>query len=603
MRPHLQGHLLVLLVLPGLIAGTLGRPAEAARRRFFNTVNATSAAFLYQSQFEAYVDSMAACGIGSLRVAGQWRLKCHQCAPDTMDVNTNPAPGVYDFGFYFDRLDYAVFTRGMKLMVCFNLGGKLPSDPLAGGSQPVWPEFLGDADAMMYRASPGVDLTYSFNLIRTPRIARPSTRASMLAFAGEVVRQFLARYGDAVLGFSFTLAHFGEAEYPLAGYPYFCDTSPDAAAAFRPWLAGHYGTPQAVAAAWGHSPPFTSFDQIQILDGQGSPPIGQAPAAYLDFMAYREDALGSFLHEVRDTVHANGGQVMAQFGSVWDVLSTTRGTVGFGRQVEGFDLVVVDDAPGYDHTFSMDYTRTNTPGVPFGNEADAPCQMGCTTGNTSQCCYPWPGNPYWSESLAKTQFDAYFEQSYPRGATWMDLANWDNFYDDGAFAIYAAQVANAVAMASQPVTTVVAADTQHVSQRDWYVHHHESAFVNGLVATHAALGGQSTPIAVALAYDLEPPVLVDVPPDPASPALSLAIAGRNPARGETVVRFTLARRERASLTLLDVAGRMVRALAAGEFGPGDHTVPVDGRDLPSGVYLVRLETPSGRLALRLELIR
>src|SRR5262249_32196592 len=157
--------------------------------------------------------------------------------------------------------------------------------------------------------------------------------------------QFRARYGDAILYYSFVFNTTGENEYALGPIPSFCDTSPDARTNFQSWLSSRYGTPEAVAQAWERSPPFNSFSQIQILDGKAAPPPGEAPQAYLDFMAYREHALGDFLRAIRDTIHAAGGRALAQYGSVWDVLAAKRGTFGFGRQIAGFDLVVVDDAP------------------------------------------------------------------------------------------------------------------------------------------------------------------------------------------------------------------------------------------------------------------
>ena len=595
LQPARRG-LLLLFVLAAVVPA----PAAALRRRFFDTVNAGSAVFIYANQFHDYVDSTYAHGIRGLRVAGQWRMKCWQCAPDTLDFDTEPAPGVFDFSVYFDRLDYAITTKGMRAVVSFNLGGKLATDPLSPGSQPVLPGFLGPDDCMMYRQSAGVDQVFQSGLIRTPRVDRPSTRQAMLDFAAAVVQQFRARYGDNILSYSFTIAHFGESEYPLASYPYFCDTSPDAAAGFRVWLQAHYGTPQAVAAAWGHSPPFTSFAQIQILDGKASPALGQAPPAYLDFMAYREYALASFLHQVRDAVHAEGGLVMAQFGSVWDVASSTRGTHGFGPMVEGFDLVVVDDAPTYDHLYSMDYTRTNAGGVPFGNEVDAPCNLGCTTGNITQCCYPFP-NQYWDLGLGLAQMNAQVSQSYGRGAAWVDLANWDNFYQ-AAYGLYATAIAAAVAQSLAQVTTPSATDTQVVSLRQLYVHHHDNNYINQLIGAHTAMGGQNTPIAVEVVHDLEPPTLTGVESRPDRIGVSLSVAP-NPLRGAANVRVTLARRERATLRVFDAAGRVVATLAAREFEPGAHTLFFDGTRLPRGIYLVQLETPSGTVSNKLEVLR
>src|SRR5215470_4793962 len=96
-----------------LVAVTLLHPvpAHATPRELVNSVNVASAAFIYPDSFRAYVDSTQGRGFQTLRVGGAWRMKCYQCAPDTLDFDTEPAPGVYDFSVYFDRLDYAIQTR------------------------------------------------------------------------------------------------------------------------------------------------------------------------------------------------------------------------------------------------------------------------------------------------------------------------------------------------------------------------------------------------------------------------------------------------------------------------------------------------------------
>lgn len=596
-------HLRSLVTLLPLLALLAPGPATAVRRQLLNTVSATSAAFIDLGEYQAYVDTVHARGISRLRVAGVWRMKCYLCAPDTIEFNTNPAPGVYDFSAYFERLDYAIVTKGMKAVVCFNLTGRFDSEPLDPGAQRVLPAFLGSADVMLYRNASGQDLRFSSNKIKSPRFEEPGVRAAILDFVTAVVTQFLARYGNDVLAFSFTFGQYGESEYPLVPYPGICDTSPEAEAAFQAWLAAHYATPEHVSTAWGRSPPFTSFDEIEILDGAPPPLRGIAPPAYLDFAAYREAALGAFLADIRDRVHAAGGRIFAQFGSVWDANASVRGTLGFGQHVGGLDLVLIDDAPTYDHNFSMDYTRTNSPGVPFGNEVDAPCVLGCESGKLPQCCDIATFPDYVNIPLGIAQMNAQVSESYERGATWVDLANWDNFYTE-AFALYATAVANAVTLAEAPVSAVVADDTMRVSLRDLYVHHHDQGYVNQLIAAHHALGGETFPIAVVLDYDLAPPPVAAVP-GAGAPRLGVTLApvGPNPGGGPARVRFTLERRERVVLRVFDVAGREVAVLAGREFGPGPHELVLGSGGLVSGVYVIRLETPSAVLARKLEVLR
>ena len=478
--------------------------SPSARRLFFNSVNAGSAELLFQPDFERYVDAMRAAGIQNLHVLGQLRERCFQCAPGgPIDINLEPALGIYDFSVYFQRLDYAV-QRGMGIILSINFAGRMDGDPASRGSYDALPAFFGVDDVMLQRDASGRDQIYAgtppaSGMTKVPRFEKPAVRAALLDFVTAAVTQFRARYGDAIRDFGFTFNTTSESEYPLG--PGLTDTSPDAARAFDAWLATRYPTPPAVSAAWGRQPAFTDFAQIPILDGRPPPLVGQAPQAYLDFAAYREAALASFQHDIRDRIHAAGGKALAQLGSVWDALSAKRGTFGFGRQIDGFDLVVIDDAPEYDHLFSMDYTRTNSPGVPFGNEADAPCTLGCSSGNTAACCDSQTFPAGIDVAFGKMRLEAQVAQSYARGAVYVDLANWDNFYSS-AFTAFATSLSAAESLSLQAPTMPATTAVQPLSLKQLYVHHDDNAYIRQLISDHAALGGANAPIAVTLAYDL-----------------------------------------------------------------------------------------------------
>ncbi|HPI74587.1 MAG TPA: FlgD immunoglobulin-like domain containing protein, partial [bacterium] len=71
----------------------------------------------------------------------------------------------------------------------------------------------------------------------------------------------------------------------------------------------------------------------------------------------------------------------------------------------------------------------------------------------------------------------------------------------------------------------------------------------------------------------------------------------NPFNGTTVIPFAMQKEEAASLAIYDLHGRLVKQLIRGKVGPGLHTITWDGTDASgrqaaSGVYLVRLHTPS-----------
>lgn len=79
---------------------------------------------------------------------------------------------------------------------------------------------------------------------------------------------------------------------------------------------------------------------------------------------------------------------------------------------------------------------------------------------------------------------------------------------------------------------------------------------------------------------------VDVPS-----GIQLAINGirPNPSRNEAWVTFSLANGAPATLTVLDIAGRVIREREVGAFGAGTHQVRLgEGSDLRPGLYLVRV---------------
>lgn len=95
---------------------------------------------------------------------------------------------------------------------------------------------------------------------------------------------------------------------------------------------------------------------------------------------------------------------------------------------------------------------------------------------------------------------------------------------------------------------------------------------------------------------------VDAPYSGPGSAWVLEAPRPNPARGVLHTRFTLKERGDVRLSLHDIQGRLVRALAAGEYPAGAHDVAWDGRDgdghdMPDGLYLLRAAS-SGRVQVR-----
>ncbi len=97
---------------------------------------------------------------------------------------------------------------------------------------------------------------------------------------------------------------------------------------------------------------------------------------------------------------------------------------------------------------------------------------------------------------------------------------------------------------------------------------------------------------------------VPTEPDAQAPAaLALHAPAPNPARGTTRVAFDLPASAQVRLAVFDVLGREVARLLDGGLPAGRHEATLDGRDLPSGVYLVRLVAGGATQTRRLTLLR
>ena len=65
-------------------------------------------------------------------------------------------------------------------------------------------------------------------------------------------------------------------------------------------------------------------------------------------------------------------------------------------------------------------------------------------------------------------------------------------------------------------------------------------------------------------------------------------ASPNPFRGSTELRFSLASDGRATLSLYNAGGQLVRSLVDQELAAGAHSVELNAGELPAGVYFANL---------------
>jgi len=95
--------------------------------------------------------------------------------------------------------------------------------------------------------------------------------------------------------------------------------------------------------------------------------------------------------------------------------------------------------------------------------------------------------------------------------------------------------------------------------------------------------------------------------DAAPTELALVIAGAQPSRGVSRLRFALPTAQRVRLTMHDLAGRLVATLADGEFSAGHHEAAfvraADGSLPGAGVYFAHLAVGEQRLTRRVILVR
>jgi hypothetical protein len=116
--------------------------------------------------------------------------------------------------------------------------------------------------------------------------------------------------------------------------------------------------------------------------------------------------------------------------------------------------------------------------------------------------------------------------------------------------------------------------------------------------------------AVRDAYDerlADLPVLLDFPRGPEAPGPGdhdvVLQNYPNPFTNATTVEYSIAEEGNISLDVFDALGQLVITLAAGNREPATYTVAWDGRssngrEVPSGVYVIRLATPQGTSAVR-----
>lgn len=77
----------------------------------------------------------------------------------------------------------------------------------------------------------------------------------------------------------------------------------------------------------------------------------------------------------------------------------------------------------------------------------------------------------------------------------------------------------------------------------------------------------------------------------------------NPFNRSSIIRFSIFQREVVTVKVFDMLGKEVAVLVDGWLDAGEHAVPFDADDLPTGLYFYRLVTPTFSLTRSMVLIR
>ena len=83
----------------------------------------------------------------------------------------------------------------------------------------------------------------------------------------------------------------------------------------------------------------------------------------------------------------------------------------------------------------------------------------------------------------------------------------------------------------------------------------------------------------------------------------LGAAYPNPFSSKTTISFSLPTAQEVCLTVYDVLGREVATLIDGMQEAGEQLVEFDASELPSGVYLIRVEAGATQRTQRITLVR
>jgi hypothetical protein len=246
-------------------------------------------------------------------------------------------------------------------------------------------------------------------------------------FIRTVVSRYHTLYPWNILYVTAGTALFAEVAYhPNGVYDY----SPIAMSKFRNWLQAKYGSIDSLNLAWRTN--FSDFTSVTPLSDWNKIWDDLRGMEWYNFRHYMmKQALTGFAA----TIHGISPSLKygMQFGSTFDDATDWEGTTNFPDLIIDADIVENDDAPSYNHSYSMDLLRANSPNKWLGNEIDGPTVS---------------SNPDVDYLLQATQ-------SFDHGATFVSVSNWTQ----NDLVTHRSLWANIASLLSQPVTTGTASSS------------------------------------------------------------------------------------------------------------------------------------------------
>ena len=86
-------------------------------------------------------------------------------------------------------------------------------------------------------------------------------------------------------------------------------------------------------------------------------------------------------------------------------------------------------------------------------------------------------------------------------------------------------------------------------------------------------------------------------------ASALAVLRPNPVKDMAELSLTLREDDNIRVELVNMAGKVIKTVAEGDYAAGEYTLSVNCADVPSGTYLVRLTTQNGVLTRSVQVVR